>query len=341
MRNLVGALAAVLSAAALALPAPTPAFAWGATGHEFVSGLAAEAFPEELPGFLRTPAAVADIAVFGRELDRSKSSGDPHDAERDAGHYVHLDDEGKVGGLLPLDTLPVRREAYDTALRTKGVTQYNTGYLPYAIVEGWQQLVKDFAYWRAASIGAKTAASEADRAWFDADRQRREGLIIRDLGVWSHYDGDASQPMHVSIHFAGWGPYPNPQGFSLSKSLREDYQSTFVRAHIRRTDVKREMAPYQACTCTIWDRMRAVILDSHRTIIPYFELEKQGAFQGDAKVGIAFTNTRLASGASAVRDMVVDAWRASVDANVGYPVIKLRDIEDHKVVLQRDDFGRD
>lgn len=127
----------------------------------------------------------------------------------------------------------------------------------------------------------------------------------------------------------------------MAKSLREDYQSTFVRARIKRADVKSEMAPYQACTCTIWDRMRAVILASHRTIVPYFELEKQGAFQGDAKAGIAFTNTRLASGASAVRDMVVDAWRASVDANVGYPQIKLRDIEDHKVILQRDDFGRD
>jgi hypothetical protein len=341
MRSFRVAIASLLSVSALALPAPTPAFAWGATGHEFVSGLAAEAFPDELPEFVRAPAAVADIAVFGRELDRSKGSGNPHDADRDPGHSVHLDDDGLVGGSIALEALPNTREAYNAALEAKGKTQYNTGFLPYAIVDGWQQLVKDFAYWRAASIGAKTAASEADRVWFDADRQRRERLIIRDLGVWSHYDGDASQPMHVSIHYAGWGPYPNPRGFSMSKSLREDYQSTFVRARIQRADVKREIAPYRACTCTIWDRMRAVILDSHRAIVPYFELEKQGAFQGDAKAGIAFTNTRLASGAAAVRDMVIDAWRASADANVGYPMIQLRDIETHKVILQRDDFGRD
>ena len=338
LRNFAGLL---LSVSVLAVPPSAPAFAWGATGHEFVSGLAAEALPEELPAFLRTPAVVADIAVLGRELDRSKGSGNPHDAERDAGHFVHLDDDGLVGGVLALEALPITREAYNAALSAKGKTQYDTGYLPYAIVDGWQQLVKDFGYWRAASIGAKTAASAADRAWFDADRQRREVIILRDLGVWSHYAGDASQPMHVSVHFNGWGAHPNPQGFSNSRTLRVDYQSTFVRARIDRAEVKREVVPYRACTCTIWDRMRAVILDSHRAVVPFFELEKQGAFTGDAKAGIAFTNTRIASGASSVRDMVVDAWRASTDTNVGYPQVLMRDIESGKHVLERDDFGRD
>lgn len=332
---------AALAALGIVLAPQAPALAWGATGHEFVSGLAAEAFPEELPAFLRTPAAAADIAVFGRELDRSKGSGNPHDRDRDPGHYVHIDDDGLVAGAMPLEALPITREAYDTALRARGTTQYDTGYMPYAIVDGWQQLVKDFGYWRAASVGAKTAVSEADRAWFDADRQRRERLIIRDLGVWSHYDGDASQPLHVTVHFNGWGNHPNPRDFTSSKTLREDYQSTFVRARINRADVKREVAPYRACTCTIWDRMRAVILESHRAVIPFYELEKQGAFKGDARAGIAFTNTRLASGASAVRDMVVDAWRASATTGVGYPMIPVSDIEKGKHVLERDDFGRD
>jgi hypothetical protein len=329
------------SATFVALVPQAPALAWGATGHEFVSGLAAEAFPEELPAFLRTPAAVADIAVFGRELDRSKGSGNPHDRERDPGHSVGIDDAGLVAGVMSLDQLPLTREAYDTALRTKGITQYQVGYMPYAIVEGWQQLVKDFGYWRAASVGAKTAVSADDRAWFDADRQRRERLIVRDLGVWSHYDGDASQPLHVTVHVNGWGNYPNPQGFTNSKTTREEYQSDFVRARIRREDVKREMVPYKACSCTIWDRMRTVILESHQSVTTFYELEKQGAFKGDAKAGIAFTNARLASGASAVRDMVVDAWRASATTNVGYPMIRVDDIEAGRHILVRDDFGRD
>jgi len=340
--RLLPRLAAVLlSAATPVVLLPTAALAWGATGHQFVSGLAAEAFPDEIPAFLRTPEAIADITVFGRELDRSKGSGNPHDAERDPGHFIALDDAGLVAGVLALEDLPITREAYDTALRAKGFTQYKVGYIPYAIVDGWQQLVKDFGYWRAASIGAKTAVSASDRAWFDADRQRRERLLIRDLGIWSHYNGDASQPQHVSIHYNEWGPYPNPQGFTQSRKFRVEYQSTFVRARIDRNAVKRAMPPYRACTCTVWDRARALILETHRAVVPLYELEKQGALAGDAQAGIAFTTARLAAGAAAVRDMVVDAWRASADIGVGYPMVSVRDIEASKYMLSRDDFGRD
>ncbi len=202
-RRPFAAAAIFLLAALVLLPAAPPAFAWGATGHEFVSGIAAETLPAELPAFVRAPQAIADIAVLGRELDRSKGAGPTHDSERDPGHFVALTDDGSIVGVMPLEEIPLTREAYDTALRAKGFDQYRAGYLPLAIVDGWQQLVKDFAYWRAASVGARTARTAADRAWFDTDRRRREALTLRDLGVWSHYVGDASQPLHVSVHFDG------------------------------------------------------------------------------------------------------------------------------------------
>lgn len=170
---------------------PAPGWAWGATGHEWISGIAIEKLPESIPAFVRTQAAIADIAVMGRELDRSKGAGRTHDAERDPGHWVSLADDGSVVGILPLADLPDTREQYDTLLRAKGSTQYKAGYLPYAIVDGWQQLRKDFAYWRATKKGAETALTAEERAWFDADRKLREKLILRDIGVWSHYVGDA------------------------------------------------------------------------------------------------------------------------------------------------------
>src|SRR5215510_11949648 len=88
-------------------------WAWGATGHEWISGIAIEKLPDDVPAFVRTPEAAAEIAVMGRELDRSKGAGETHDKERDAGHYVDLTDDGKVMGVVPLDKLPVTREAYD------------------------------------------------------------------------------------------------------------------------------------------------------------------------------------------------------------------------------------
>src|SRR5262245_61750377 len=62
-----------------------------------------------------------------------------------------LTDDGKAMGVGPLDKLPVTREADDTQLRTGGSTQYKAGYLPYSIVDGWQQI-------------RPTAAREADAA---------------------------------------------------------------------------------------------------------------------------------------------------------------------------------
>ena len=51
----------------------TETWAWGATGHEWVSGIAIDKLPDSVPAFIRTPEAAAEIAVMGRELDRSKT----------------------------------------------------------------------------------------------------------------------------------------------------------------------------------------------------------------------------------------------------------------------------
>src|SRR5258707_4745839 len=75
----------------------------GATGHELVSGVGAELLPKKLLAFARTPEPVDDIAVLDRQS--SKGAGDPHDAERETGHFANLDDDG-VASLLPLDALP-------------------------------------------------------------------------------------------------------------------------------------------------------------------------------------------------------------------------------------------
>ncbi len=50
--------------------APLPAFAWGATGHELVTGAAIDALSKDLPAFLKTSTARAQIALISREPDR-------------------------------------------------------------------------------------------------------------------------------------------------------------------------------------------------------------------------------------------------------------------------------
>lgn len=323
----------------LSLGISTAAHAWGATGHEWVSGIATEKLPDTLPAFIRTPEAIAAIAVMGRELDRSKGSGKMHDAERDPGHYVDLADDGSVEGVLPLANLPVTREEYDTLLRAGGKTQYKAGYLPYSLVNGFQQLRKDFAYWRAAVKGAETASTPEERAWFEADRRLREKLTLRDLGVWSHYGGDASQPLHVSVHYNGWGSYPNPDGYT-TKKIHAYFEGEFVRRNLSRSAVAAEVGPYQACGCSIEDKTKALLLTSLAQVGP-IALEKEGGFKRGDQRGVAFATTRLAAGATAVRDMIVMAWEESAETSVGYPMVNVRDIESGKVRATQELFGAD
>src|SRR5262245_2458788 len=91
-----------LLVALVGVAGPRGGWAWGAAGHEWVSGIAIEKLPDSLPAFIRTPEAAAEIAV----LDRSKGAGKSHDAERDPGHYIDLFDNGDVMGGLPLAKLP-------------------------------------------------------------------------------------------------------------------------------------------------------------------------------------------------------------------------------------------
>ncbi len=345
-------LAALL---ALFVAAPAPAAAWGASGHEWVSGLAMEHLPAEIPAFLRTKAAIADIELLSREPDRWRGAGRTHDAERDPGHYIDLDDAGLVFGVTPLADLPETRADYDTGLRVKGYEQYRAGYLPYSIVDGWQQLVKDFGYWRVNRVGERSAKTSADRAWFKADRKLRERLILRDLGVWSHYVGDASQPHHTSLHFDGWGNYPNPKNYFTGKGFHSRFEGAFVKANLSRAQVAALMVPYKACDCPIWVRTKTYLAASHAELEPLFALEAQGAFPAPVQnpdltyqrsapadgPGAQFALARLAASANMLRDMILDAWRASDAISVGYPAVPVADVESGKIVPARTLYGVD
>jgi hypothetical protein len=305
-----------------------------------ISRVAIESLPEEVPAFLRSAGALWHIGELGREADRSKTAGPEHDADLDPAHRINLGDDGTAAGIA-LRPLPPTREAFDTALRAKGSDQYRMGYLPYAIIEGWQQLKIDFAYWRVDAIGERSGKTEEDRAWFAKDKQLHELLTLRDLGYWSHFVADASQPLHVSIHYLGWGNFPNPEGYSTSPALHGHIEGAFVRQHVSEAEMRAKLRPYRDCGCPIEERAAAYILASHAQVIPLYELEKRNAFDGTHEEGSEFIAERLAAAASELRDMVVDAWHASIDGTVGYPNVKVRDVEAGKVLPIEELRGRD
>jgi len=329
----------VLSLAGAALFAGH-ALAWGSTGHRIIGRLAIATLPGELPAFLRSAGAVQAVGELAREPDRWKGAGKVHDSERDPAHFLDLGDDGRVLGGPALDALPATREAYDTALRAVGADSWKAGWLPYAIVDAWQQLTKDFAYWRVDTAAARTVADPSHRAWFAGDAQARQALILRDLGVLGHYVGDGSQPLHVSEHFNGWGPFPNPRGFTQDR-VHAPFEGIFVRDFVSVGAVRADMTPYSDCRCPIEQRVETYLAATNRAVTPFYELYKARPFAGGDARWRAFAARRLAAGASELRDEVVLAWRASAAGQVGWPPVSLADVQAGKLDPFDSLFGAD
>nr|WP_310031797.1 S1/P1 Nuclease [Caulobacter rhizosphaerae] len=343
MKPSVRLFASVAMIAAMAAPASS-ALAWGAWGHRMVGVVAAESLPSDLPAFLRTPEAAAAIGEYAREPDRWKGSGKVHDTDRDAAHFLDIDDEGRMygGPKFTLETLPSTRADYEKALTAVGHDSWNAGYLPYSIIDGYQQLVKDFTYWRILQSVSATEKDATRKAYYVADLKRREDLLVRDLGVWAHYVGDASQPLHLSVHYNGWGDYPNPNGYTQSKATHGNFEGPLVKAVAVDADVKALVPAYKDCGCTIEARTVTYLSTTVGFVEPLYKLEKEGGLVATDPRAKAFVDERLAAGATQLRDMVVDAWKASATGKIGYrPEITVDDVTSGKADPWNDLYGKD
>ena len=316
--------------AAIALAMPSSLLAWGGTGHRIVGQLATRELPTEIPAFLRTPKAVRDIGELSREPDRHKGAGRFHDTDREGLHFVDLDEDGKILGGPPLAPLAATRAEYAAQLRAFQLDEWKGGYLQYAILDRWQQVMINFAYWRVLTAAEANRAWRANRRWFREDRLRREALILKDIGELGHFVGDGSQPMHVSIHYNGWGDYPNPKGYTTAR-IHGAFEGDLVKREVRQEAVAPLVAPFRSCDCPIEERIVGYLSGSAKQIGPLYEMEEAGGMKPGDPRGGAFASARLAEGASELRDLVVEAWRASATTKVGWRPIAVQDVLSGKV----------
>lgn len=319
-----------LAAAALISIAPTSALAWGGSGHRMVGQEAMRHLPVELPGFLRSSRTILDVGELSREPDRHKGAGRLHDTDREGAHFTDIDEQGKLLGGPMMVPLAATRSDYATQLRLFNLDEWKAGYLPYAIVDRYQQLTINLAYWRVLNAAIANPAWRANRAWFKEDIRRREQLILKDIGELSHFVGDGSQPMHVSIHYNGWGDYPNPNGYTTAR-IHAPFEGEMVKSRVSQAEVAKAVAPLRSCGCPIEQRVTDYLLKSRDQVIPLYEMEKAGGMKPGNPLGGAFATARLAEGASELRDLIVEAWRASATANVGWKPIAVQDVLSGKV----------
>ena len=330
MKNALIKFAPAALAAVALVAVPAMVSAWGNTGHRLVGVAAVRALPDDLPAFMRTPGAASDVGELAREPDRWKGAGQPHDRERDTAHFVDMDDQGRVMDErgMSIDALPRLRSDYDAALVAAGLSVDDAGYLPYAIMDGYQQLVRDFATWRVLNAAEARETDPGKRAWYRTDRERREALILRDAGVLGHYVGDGAQPHHTTIHYNGWNrDTPNPEGFTAARTTHQNFEGDFTARVARLDAVEAAMTAPSLDGFDLKPRVVAYLKTTLAEVTPFYRLEKAGGFQETDERGAAFVTARLAAGASELRDLISLAWRDSADDEIGWPKVKVAEVE--------------
>jgi hypothetical protein len=332
MKRMSASLAACAFAGALAA-SPVATLAWGSTGHTMINRIAAEKLPASLPAFLHTQQAIDEIAYLGPEEDRLKGAGISWDGDNDEGHYLDLQDDGTIAHVISITALPKDMAAYADALSKTNTTPYKQGFLPYTIMDGFEQTRKDFAYWRVDDYIATHATTDAVKTRYAAARALRESLIVRDIGVWGHFVGDGSQPLHVTVHFNGWGDFPNPKNYSTSHHVHAMFESDFVTAHVKAGDVTKDVAAYALAApsdlvsqAALASMVGTYLSGSASAVTHLYDIEAAHGFSNATPDAVSFTAQQLARGASELRDLITYAWEDSVNENVGYPEVKVRDI---------------
>ncbi len=281
----------VLVVAAMVFPALTPpAHAWESEGHRMINRLAVTTLPDDIPAFLRTPSAINEIEYLGPEPDRWRSAAEPElSAAQAPEHFIDLELADALGPL------PHKRLDFEAKVFAAGQRPEKIGLQPWEADEVWERLKAAMRQYRAMhAAGEDTAPVEA--------------AIIFYAGWLGHYVGDASQPLHVTVQYNGWTG-PNPNGYTTSHQIHHLFEGPFVAANIHASDVEPLMTPAKAIPGDMFDAYVAYIRTTAKYVEKVYQLEKAGGFVGAGTAeSRAFTASRLAAGASMLRDMIYSAW---------------------------------
>jgi hypothetical protein len=272
---------------------PPAAHAWGNGGHRLVNRLAASTLPADVPAFLRSPEAIAEIEYLGPEPDRWRSPAEPELVAAQAPeHFIDMELADALGPL------PHRRLDFEAEVFAAGERPEKIGLQPWETDEVWERL-------KAAMREYRRLAAEKQ------DTRPVEQAILFYAGWLGHYVGDGSQPLHTSIQYNGWIG-PNPHGYTTGHKIHWQFEGPFVEANIHEADVRAKMTPVKAIEGDLFDAYVAYLRHTKTFVEKVYQLDKTGGFEGEGtSESREFTAERLAAGASMLRDMIYTAWLES------------------------------
>ncbi len=302
-----------------------PVLGWDYEGHRLVNQLALASLPTNFPGFVRNPQNAERIAFLGGEPDRWRNVQDlPLRHCNGPEHYIDLEQLADYG--LNAEMLPVFRYDFVAQLalarqaqperfsaliagRNEDHTRELAGLLPWAIAENYARLKSGFSSLKAFENNGGTPDEIANAR---AD-------VVYVMGVMGHYVGDASQPLHTTIHHHGWVG-DNPSLYSTNSRIHSWIDGYFAKAGASREEelVRRvrpahlvSIAGHTAHPEEIFQASVLFIVEQNNEVKHLYELEKEGKFSGDrenASEGRAFLEGQLLRAGQLLGDIWYSAW---------------------------------
>jgi hypothetical protein len=320
-----------LSASALALLAFLQlsshlARAWDFEAHRAVNLLALASLPTNFPAFVREPAAVERIGFLAGEMDRWRNTPDlPLKHYSFPDHYMDMEelaDYGMKPEMLPvfrydfIAELALYRKAHADkfpeadAEHNQDHTRGLVGLLPWGIAESVGKLKSGFSYLKA-----------FEEAGTPEDVANAQANIIYVMGVMGHMVGDASQPLHTTIHHHGWVG-ENPNHYSTSRG----FHSWIDGGYLNKTGgadlagLKKRLRPAHEVTINgrtakpeeTFQVAILFLIEQNKLVEPLYQLDKDGKLSGKDDKGLegkAFLEAQLLKSGQLLGDLFFTAWQ--------------------------------
>lgn len=299
MRNSL--LKAGLALTLLPMMCVQQSFAWGHDAHSMINRLAGANLPDDVPAFLRAPAALDALYFYGPQPDHWRSEDKDLYNTLVPEHDIDLEWADLAGPL------PRTRYEYIQALavaQTKHpdlkLSPQKVGLLPYSTAETYTML-------KSAMRDYRTALAEKQ------DTKPVEAEIIFLAGFLGHYVGDGSQPLHATVNYNGWTG-PNPHGYTADHTIHGRFEGDFVHNNILIDDVAPLITADPVVMTDVFAEFLTYVRHSNSLVEKVYQLDKTGAFTGTGTPeGKTFTEQCIASGATELRDMIYTAWVKSAE----------------------------
>jgi len=309
---------ALLASFALILALSPNVLGWSAHGHRTIAYLALEGLPAGMPDWIKDPSIRSRIADQSNEPDRWRGLPMPELAhENGPDHYLDVEDLKQYG--LTLETIsPFRYEfirdmsvaayvhpenlnAYDPK-DDKDRTKQWPGFLPHAILEHYNKLKVSFNTYR-------ILAELNDPARADQLEQAKENCIY-EMGILSHFVGDAAQPLHTTTHHHGWVG-PNPAGYTTDRGIHSYIDGAVVDLHHLSVDTLRAGMKYdvKVDAADPWKDTLSYIRRSFDKVEPLYKMQKDGSLP--KQQGKEFISDCLRDAGATLSSLYAAAWQSS------------------------------